>query len=99
MFKAQTIDLLILDPAWRPRHRLAMTGDWRTTVGHILALDARWVALDQHRPEDRGPLPRAVDIALTRALVRRLRPLDLHLADHMIRTGARQFSFRAEGLL
>ena len=99
MTNVQSLDLLILDPAWRPRHRLAMTTDWRTAIGHILALDAQWVALDQCRPGNAPPLPHHVDFALTRAFVRRLRPLDLHLADHMIRVGEKRFSFRAEGLL
>ncbi|MFZ2994958.1 JAB domain-containing protein [Sphingobium sp.] len=99
MTNVHSFDLLILDPAWRPRHRMAMTTDWRTAIGHILALDAHWVALDQHRPGKIPPLPNPVDIALTRAFIRRLRPLDLYLADHMICADGQRFSFRAEGLL
>ncbi|MBU0773715.1 MAG: hypothetical protein KKH54_00635, partial [Alphaproteobacteria bacterium] len=44
-------------------------------------------------------LPRPADIALTRTLARRLRPLDMRLADHMIEAGESRFSFRAAGLL
>ncbi|SCW67995.1 RadC-like JAB domain-containing protein [Sphingobium faniae] len=42
---------------------------------------------------------RPSDIALTRALCRHLRPLDIILADHVIDARNDRFSFRAAGLL
>ena len=42
---------------------------------------------------------RPADIALTRAIIRSLRPLDLRLADHLIEARDQRFSFRDAGLL
>lgn len=93
------LDLLILDRTWRPRDRVPLAHDWRTVIGQLLALEGRWLAIHQQRPGDTPALPRPADIALTRALTRRLRPLDMRLADHMIEAGESRFSFRAAGLL
>lgn len=93
------MDLLILDAAWQPRDHVPLADDWRTVIGRLLELEGRWLALHQQRSGDIPALPRPADIALTRALTRRLRPLDMRLADHMIVAGESRFSFRAAGLL
>ncbi|CCW19139.1 hypothetical protein EBBID32_35030 [Sphingobium indicum BiD32] len=93
------LDLLILDAAWRPRDRVPLVDDWRAVIGRLLALDGRWLALHQQRLGDAPALPHPADIAVTRALTRRLHPLDMRLADHMIEAGETRFSFRAAGLL
>ncbi len=93
------LDLIILDAAWRPRDRVPLADDWRAVVSQLLALDGQWLALHQRRPGVAVALPRPADIALTRTLARRLRPLDMRLADQMIEAGESRFSFRAAGLL
>jgi DNA repair protein RadC len=93
------MNLLILDAAWRPRDRVPLVDDWRAVIGRLLALEGQWLAIHQQRPADAPALPSPVDIALTRTLTRRLRPLDMRLADHMIEAGESRFSFRAAGLL
>lgn len=91
--------LAILDQDWRPRRLLPLRADWSLLVRHVLAEDGKWLAVLQQRPPNDTPLPRATDIRLTRALARSLRPLDLRLADHVIRAGPTRFSFRGAGLL
>lgn len=91
--------LAILDPMWRARCYLPLRQDWRKIVARLIADDATWVGLVQRRPPGVSALPDRRDIALTRALVRSLRPLDLCLADHLIQAGPRRFSFRDAGLL
>lgn len=91
--------LAILDQDWRPRLFLPFKQDWHLLLRHLLADEGSWVTLIQHRPQEETPLPHAADIALTRALARSLRPLDLRLADHVIHAGTTCFSFRGAGLL
>ncbi|NWK96632.1 hypothetical protein DM806_13365 [Sphingobium lactosutens] len=91
--------LAILDQHWRPRMFLPLRQDWHQLLRHLLADEGSWVALIQHRRQEETPLPRPADIALTRALTRSLRPLDLRLADHVIHAGTARFSFRGAGLL
>ena len=92
-----SLHLLILDDEWRPIQRLRADRDWRRTVDALLRWDSHWLAIDQRRPD--GPLPRWTDIQLTRTLSKRLRPMEMMLADHVIRTGDNRFSFRQAGLL
>lgn len=99
MAHVDALDLLILDPVWRPCHRVPLAGEWRTILRRVLDHDGQWLALYQHRRTASGPFPAPADIALTRSVARRLRALDMHLADHMIRAGEKRFSFRAAGLL
>lgn len=91
--------LAILDQDWRPRLFLPLGQDWHRLLHDLLADEGIWVALIQHRRQDETPLPRLADITLTRALARSLRPLELHLADHVIHAGTARFSFRGAGLL
>ncbi|MBH1993327.1 MAG: hypothetical protein I8H86_10620 [Sphingomonadaceae bacterium] len=93
------LHLLVLDATWRPRHRIAFGPDWRTAVTGLLACDCRWVAIDQRRAPEARATPNSGDIVLTRALARRLRPLEMQLADHVIHAGQSRFSFRMAGLL
>jgi hypothetical protein len=93
------IDIILLDADWRPRRRLRQPGDWRDAIGALLRHDGGWFAIEQRRADGDDILPSRNDIALTRALHRRLRPLEILLADHVIRAGDRTFSFRAAGLL
>lgn len=65
----------------------------------LLMDESRWIALMQRRPSEPVAAPRPADIALTRAIIRSLRPLDLRLADHLIEARDHRFSFRAAGLL
>ena len=99
MAHSDALDLLILDPGWRPCHRVPLAGEWRGILRCLLDLEGRWLALYQQRRTSLGPFPAPADIVLTRMLSRRLRALDMHLADHLIRAGEKRFSFRAAGLL
>ena len=72
---------------------------WRDVIAASLAADSRWLALEQGRADDGLPCPLPNDITLTRAVRRRLRPLGIGLADHVIRHRTASFSFRANGLL
>jgi DNA repair protein RadC len=90
------LTLVILDEDGQPRDRLHPDGNWPCLVAHLLASDARRVILHQRR---HTAAPQPVDIALTRSLHRRLRALDIHLADHRIDTPSGCFSFRDAGLL
>lgn len=92
-----SLHLLILDGEWRPRHRFSADQDWRATIATLLHWDSRWLAIEQRRPE--SPLPQWADIRLTRALSKRLRPMEMTLADHVIHGGNGRFSFREAGLL
>ncbi|WP_176590425.1 JAB domain-containing protein [Sphingobium sp. EM0848] len=92
-----SLHLLVLDEEWRPLHRLRADHDWRRTVDALLRWNSRWLAIEQSRPH--SPLPRWTDIHLTRTLSKRLRPIEIALADHVIRAGNRHFSFREAGLL
>ncbi|WP_242130445.1 JAB domain-containing protein [Sphingobium sp. Sx8-8] len=92
-----SLHLLILDQQWRPLHRLAADQDWRTAVAAMLQWDSRWIAIEQERPD--GHLPQWADIRLTRAVSKRLRAMEITLADHVIHSGNARFSFREAGLL
>lgn len=91
--------IALLDDHWRPRQIWPLRQDWRPLLQRLLADEGSWIALLQRRGPQESPLPRPVDIALTRALARSLRPLDLRLADHVIEADIARFSFRAAGLL
>ena len=91
--------LALLDRHWRPLRMVPLTQDWRTVVRRLIADEGSCVALFQLRAKADSPDPRPADIALTRALHRRLRALDIRLADHLIVAGDTRFSFRAAGLL
>lgn len=95
----RALTLLILDATWRPRHPVVLDPDWRAAMTGLLAQDCRWVALHQRRDAGAPAMPAPGDIALTRALARRLRPLGICLTDHLIHAGPSRFSFRAAGLL
>nr|WP_087573117.1 JAB domain-containing protein [Sphingomonas sp. CDS-1] len=92
-----SLDLLVLDDEWRPLHRLRADQDWRRTVDALLQWDSHWLAIEQQRPD--SPLPHWTDIRLTRTLSKRLRPMEIGLADHVIHGGQSRFSFREAGLL
>lgn len=94
-----TLDILLLDTHWRPIGRLGRATSWRDVIAASLAADSRWLALEQGRADDGLPCPLPNDITLTRAVRRRLRPLGIGLADHVIRHRTASFSFRANGLL
>lgn len=94
-----TLDIILLDAQWRPVGRLNRATPWRVVIATSLAADSRWLALEQGRIEDGPPCPLPHDIALTRTVHRRLRPLGIGLADHVIRHRTASFSFRANGLL
>lgn len=93
------IALVILDDHWRPLHRLHPHEDWRSTARQLLLFKSRWLALHQRRKRDRIATLRPSDIVLTRSLYRRIRPLGMLLADHVIDARNDRFSFRAAGLL
>ena len=99
MTDRDTFLLALLDADWRPNGVIPLQSDWRGTFGRLLATDGRWLALIQQRAAGASSLPRPDDIMLTRLLARRLRPLDMQLADHVIQAGPARFSFRAAGLL
>jgi hypothetical protein len=94
-----TLDIVLLDTHWRPIGRLDRATPWRMVIAASLAADSRWLALEQGRADDGLPCPLPNDITLTRAVRRRLRPLGIDLADHVIRHRTASFSFRANGLL
>ncbi len=92
-------DIILLDDGWRPADRLCGETEWTAAVRHMLAADGRWIALEQRRSGALPAIPCPRDIALTRALHRRLRPLEIGLADHVIHADDGRFSFRDAGLL
>ncbi|PNQ04739.1 JAB domain-containing protein [Sphingobium sp. SA916] len=97
MRECVSLNLLVLDEEWRPLHRLRADQDWHCTVGALMRWESHWLAIEQQRPG--SPLPRWADIRLTRTLSKRLRPIEIALADHVIHTGKGRFSFRQAGLL
>jgi hypothetical protein len=94
-----TLAILLLDARWRPIGRLDRATSWQAIVAASFRLESRWLALEQGRADGGPPCPSPVDIALTRAVRRRLRPLGIGLADHVIHHPTASFSFRANGLL
>jgi len=97
MREPASLNLLVLDDEWHALHRLPVDLDWQRTVDALLRWDSHWLAIEQQRPG--SPLPCWTDIRLTRTLSKRLRPIEIALADHVIRTGKGRFSFRQAGLL
>ena len=91
--------LLVLDQDWRPLRRLDGRGDWRDITAELLRIEGQWLVIEQQRADDPAPLPQWDDIRLSRAISRRLRPMEVKLADHVIQGGAQRFSFREAGLL
>ncbi|BBF70051.1 MULTISPECIES: JAB domain-containing protein [Sphingomonadaceae] len=91
--------IAILDGAWRPQRLLTLRQDWHGVLHHLLRDEGSWVALIQRRGGHASHLPCWRDVALTRTIARRLRPLEIRLADHLIHAGESRFSFRAAGLL
>ena len=97
MADPSSLHLLVLDDDWRPLHRLRFDSDWRQMIGILLHYDSRWLAIEQQRFDSH--LPQWTDIQLTRRLSKRLRPIEITLADHVIRAGNSRFSFREAGRL
>lgn len=93
------MQFLLLDDDWRPLHRVDGNEDWRCIVRELLLRDSHWLTIEQQRPDQRSPYPCWSDIRLSRTVARRFRPMEVKLADHIIRGTADQFSFRAAGLL
>lgn len=91
--------LLMLDDEWRPLHRLPVKGDWRAVVSELLRWNSHWLVMEQEREQQDSALPQWSDIHLTRAVSKRLRPIEIALADHIIHSGQSRFSFREAGLL
>lgn len=99
MAATETTYLLILDQQGQPLRRLDGSSDWRAITSELLRVGGQWLVIEQRRAADPSPLPRWEDIRLSRAISRRLRPIDVKLADHVIQSGAGRFSFREAGLL
>ncbi len=99
MTDTATLHLLLLDEQWQPRRRVALDEDWRATMDILLRCDSSWLVIEQRRDEAAAPLPRSSDIRLTRSLRRRLRPMEIRIADHIIEGAQGRFSFREAGLL
>jgi DNA repair protein RadC len=91
--------LAILDRNGRAHHVLPLSRDWRSAIRCLIADESSAIALIQRRPPAASPEPRTTDIALTRMVHRRLRPLGIRLADHLIFSADARFSFREAGLL
>ncbi|KFG91106.1 DNA repair protein RadC [Sphingobium herbicidovorans NBRC 16415] len=99
MSPTESTQFLLLDNDGRPLRRVAADDGWRRVVRELLELDSQWLVIEQRRFDDQAPVPRWDDIRLSRTISRRLRPMDVKLADHVIRGSGDQFSFRAAGLL
>lgn len=99
MAATESIRFLLLDDDWRPLRRVEGARDWRHVTQELLRHGSRWLIVEQVRPAVRSPHPHRDDIRLARSIVRRLRPLEVKLADHVIQGSGDQFSFRAAGLL
>ncbi|WP_461158449.1 JAB domain-containing protein [Sphingobium sp. TomMM35A] len=99
MAATESIRFLLLDDQWRPLGRVDGGRDWRHVLQELLLQGSHWLIVEQVRPNEGSPHPRRDDIRLARSIARRLRPLEVTLADHVIHGGREQFSFRAAGLL
>ncbi|EZP70838.1 DNA repair protein RadC [Sphingomonas paucimobilis] len=95
----EQVQIVALDEDWRPLGRVDGRGDWPGIVRALLSLESAWLVIEQQRPDEPVPRPRLEDIRLSRAVASRLRPMEMKLADHVIRGGQRRFSFRQAGLL
>lgn len=70
----------------------------RKITHDALNLDAHSIILMHNHPSG-DPRPSQGDIKQTREIARILGPLGIHLDDHLIVAGNRQFSFREAGML
>jgi DNA repair protein RadC len=91
--------LAILDRDGRADGILPLHRDWRSAIRRLIRDESSAIALLQRRPSAASAQPRPADIALTRMVHRRLRPLGIRLADHVIFSADARFSFREAGLL
>ena len=96
---AETVHFLVLDDDWRLLRRLEAKDGWCSVVAQLLQCDSQWIVIDQQRLDASSPMPSRDDIRLSRAISRRLRPMEVKLADHVIRSWQSRFSFREAGLL
>lgn len=96
---AETLHLLILDQDGRLLRRVDGSSDWRDIMVELLQVEGDWIVIEQQRANDPSPQPKWDDIRLSRTISRRLRPMEVKLADHIIHGGSRRFSFREAGLL
>lgn len=94
----ESLSILALDDVGRPLLRIDGRTHWRDLVSQLLRLDSQWLVIEQRR-NDGLPSPRQEDIRLSRSLSRRLRPMEMKLADHVIHGRNACFSFREAGLL
>ncbi len=99
MAATESMRFLLLDDYWRPLRFVDGDMDWRHVMQELLLQGSHWVLVEQVRPSEPYPHPRGDDIRLARSIARRLRPLEVKLADHVIQGSHDQFSFRAAGLL
>ncbi|WP_340265265.1 JAB domain-containing protein [Sphingobium mellinum] len=99
MTDTDSLLFLILDKEWRLLRRVEGGSDWRDIMVQLLQVDGDWIVIEQRREHDPWPLPKWDDIRLSRVISRRLRPMEVKLADHIIQGGSRRFSFREAGLL
>jgi DNA repair protein RadC len=99
MAVTDSTQFLLLDDEWRPIRRVSADDGWHHVVQELLEHDSQWLVIEQQRTDDQPTAPRWDDIRFSRAISRRLRPMEVKLADHVIQGRERQFSFRAAGLL
>ena len=99
MTPAGDLQFLLLDEEWRPLGRLDGRSDWRDIANQLLCLQSQWLIVEQRREAGDAFAPRRQDIHLCRTLSRRLRAMEIKLADHVIRGQSGRFSFREAGLL
>lgn len=95
----ESTQFLLLDNDWRPLRRVDGNEDWRNIIQELLLRGSQWLVIEQQRLDQRSPYPCWSDIHLSRTISRRLRPMEVRLADHVIQGSGDQFSFRAAGLL
>jgi hypothetical protein len=99
MDPTESMQFLLLNEDWHPIRRVNGNERWHDIIEELLLRDSQWLVIEQQRHEQHSPYPCWSDIRLSRAISRRLRPMDIRLADHVIRGCDHQFSFRAAGLL
>lgn len=90
--------ITLLNTRWQPVDRLDGHVSLQQLITQSLRLNIRWIMLEQHR-ETANPRPSATDVMMTRTLRRRLRPLEIGIADHLLHGHAAAYSFRVHGLL
>lgn len=99
MADAERIEIFALDDDWQLLGRVDAGSDWPAIVAALLRMDSAWLVIEQQRLDAPSPLPRREDISLSRSLATRLRPMEMRIADHVIRNRKSRFSFRQAGLL